>query len=357
MKKVFRRGLVVGKFCPLHRGHELLIRRALDDCDEVFVISYTQPSFPRCDAHTREQWLAELFPSVRALVLDDERFTKLEPIAPLPLPHGLPQNEAPPSMHRELVAWLCLSVLRTTVDAVFTSEDYGDAFAESLSASFRRAGEGGIEVVHVSVDRAREAVPVSGTALRANVHALRHFLSDIVYSSFVERVCFLGGESSGKSTLAGALAARLGTSSVAEYGRDLWEERGGYLELDDMCLIARTQLERERRSSLIAHRWLFCDTSPLTTLFYSHALFGQATEELEALSHTRYDHVFLCAPDFPFVQDGTRKNDAFRLEQHRWYERELLSRGIDFVELGGSVEARIARVLEAVESKAKRGDA
>lgn len=135
---------------------------------------------------------------------------------------------------------------------------------------------------HVSVDPARKAVPVSGSAIRNDPHGLREYLSPIVYASFIERVCFLGGESSGKSTLSQALAARLETSWVAEYGRELWEERGGNLEREDMLLIAKTQLERERGSGLVANRWLICDTSPLTTLFYSHALFGRAEPDLEA---------------------------------------------------------------------------
>ena len=33
-----RRGLVIGKFMPLHRGHQLLIDAALADCDDVTVV-------------------------------------------------------------------------------------------------------------------------------------------------------------------------------------------------------------------------------------------------------------------------------------------------------------------------------
>lgn len=353
MNERFRRGLVVGKFCPLHRGHELLIGHAIAHCDDVIVISYTQPPFPRCDAEARERWLHELFPTVKTIVLDDARFSRLAAATPWPGPPVLPHNDAPASIHRELVAWLCQAVLRTTVDSVFTSEDYGDGFAESLSESFSKAAGAKIEVRHVSVDRPREAIPVSGSAIRDNPHGLREFLSPIVYASFVERICFVGGESSGKSTLAHALATRLETAWVAEYGRELWDERGGNLQWEDMLLIAQTQIERERASSLVAKRWLFCDTSPLTTLFYSHAIFGRAERALEGLADTHYDHVFLCAPDFPFVQDGTRRDDAFRHEQHRWYRRELCARGIDFIELTGSLEERITRAVKELDRRTK----
>ena len=48
MNLFFRRGLVVGKFCPLHLGHELLIRRAQTECEELVVLSYTKPGFAGC---------------------------------------------------------------------------------------------------------------------------------------------------------------------------------------------------------------------------------------------------------------------------------------------------------------------
>ena len=71
--KHFHRGLVVGKFSPLHRGHELVIYRALEMCREVVLISYSKPEFPGCEAERREQWLADLFPKAIRLVATEQR--------------------------------------------------------------------------------------------------------------------------------------------------------------------------------------------------------------------------------------------------------------------------------------------
>jgi len=73
MNKRFQRGLVVGKFSPLHHGHEALILRALGECDEVFLISYSNPERPGCDAGRRDLWLSTLFPRIRHLAVTDER--------------------------------------------------------------------------------------------------------------------------------------------------------------------------------------------------------------------------------------------------------------------------------------------
>lgn len=344
----FHRGLVVGKFSPLHHGHELLIRHAMDRCNEVVVISYSKPEFSGCEADRRKKWLDELFPTARALVVTDESL------------HGfddfhlkkMPDNGDAETIHRRFVASLCTRVLGVTVDAVFTSEEYGDAFAAELSEYFREDSGSSGAVRHEPVDPGRHEVSISGTQLRSDIHANRRFLSPIVYASFIKRICILGGESSGKSTLTAALAERFQTTHVAEYGRDLWEQNGGVLALSDMLPIARTQVVREEEACLHAHRYLFCDTSPLTTLFYSRRLFGYADPALERMAERRYDLVVLCAPDFPFVQDGTRQPDSFREEQHGWYLEELRVRRVPYLLVTGDLENRVMQVASHLRKNA-----
>ena len=331
-------GLVVGKFSPLHLGHELLIQRAMRQCREVVLISYSNPELPGCAAGDRQRWLSTRFPEAIVLIVDDAFL--------LPYGRTLPLNEAHASVHREFVGWLCLHVLKRVVQAVFTSEDYGDGFAAELACYFEMRLGHPSPVVHVSVDPARVQVPVSGTQLRADPHAGKPFLAPAVYASFVQTVCFLGGESSGKTTIAEAMATRLRTSWVSEYGRQRWQEKNGVLEYADMEGIALEQIQREERYRLQANRYLFCDTSPLTTLFYSLQMFGLASERLVKMAKRRYHFVFLCAPDFAFVQDGTRQVAAFREYQHSWYLRELAERDIAYVLLSGPVQVRIETVLQ-----------
>ncbi len=329
--KQFATGLVVGKFSPLHLGHELLIRRAMAACEETLIISYSEPELPGCGSHQREQWLRARFPQAVVLVLHNDQ-------------HTLPHNDADALLHRQLMGWACKHLLKRQVDAIFTSEDYGDGFAAELSRYF-----GGRPVQHVLVDQARGLVPVSGTRIRSDPHAHRAFMATEVYASFVQTVCFLGGESSGKSTIAEAMAAQLQTVWAAEYGRELWETKNGQLNYEDMRRIGTAQHQRERQLRGQANRFLFCDTSALTTLFYSREMFGRADPELERMAEQRYDHVFLCAPDFDFVQDGTRREAAFRQRQHDWYIAELHRHQISYVLLTGALPQRIAAVRKHLE--------
>jgi HTH-type transcriptional regulator, transcriptional repressor of NAD biosynthesis genes len=344
MTKRFRRGLVVGKFSPLHFGHELLIDSARDACDEWLVLSYSQPEFERCGAAVREGWLRARFPGVRALVLDDDR------LAQLCDEHGatrqrLPDNDAADEVQREFVGQLLLKVLRTPVQAVFTSESYGDGFAASLGRQF------GTPVTHVSVDPLRARRPVSGTAVRNDPAAWRTMVAPEVYADLLPRLCLLGGESSGKTTLAQALAQRLQTAWVAEYGRERWEQLGGrIMSPDELLNIARVQVQREIDAAQRARGWLVCDTSPLTTLQYCLIDHGRAPEELHRLARRPYDLVVLCDGDFRFVQDGTRRDDSFRVLQQSRTLEALRQSEVPCLIVKGSVDERVAQVLAALRA-------
>jgi len=349
----YRRALVVGKFCPLHLGHMHLIQSAIDASSEVLVISYTKPAFTGLGRARREAWLRELFPGVRSLVVDDASLGDLCARRGL-RPRKLPHNDEDAAVHRQFTAWLCHAICETTVDAVFTSEDYGDGFAVALSAYFGERFPGSAPVRHVQVDLARAAVPISGTRIRDNPHLHRQFMHPAVYASFVERICLLGGESSGKTTLAGALAARLDTQWVPEVGREHWEERGGALGYADMRLIAEGQVAREDVLARQARQWLVCDGSALTTVFYSLDGFGRVDPVVRRLAEQPYAFTFVCAPDFAFVQDGTRRDAGFRQRQHRWYCSVLEARGIPFMVLDGRVAQRMDAVCRLLNRGAGR---
>src|SRR5262245_62058544 len=173
--KVFQRGLVVGKFSPLHRGHELVIRRAFELCREVVLISYSNPELPGSEPSRREQWLAELFPQAHRLVVTDDWLRQRFPAL-----NGsviIPPNDAEDLVHRRFVGFLCAGGLGLTVDAVFTSENYGDGFARELTNYFREHNSSAPEVRHILVDRERINAPVSGSQIRADVEANRQWLS------------------------------------------------------------------------------------------------------------------------------------------------------------------------------------
>jgi HTH-type transcriptional regulator, transcriptional repressor of NAD biosynthesis genes len=164
----------------------------------------------------------------------------------------------------------------------------------------------------------------------------------------VRRLALLGGESSGKTTLAQALAAALHTVWVPEYGRELWEALRRTLTAPELVQVAQQQIQREDQLALQARDWLICDTTPLTTLQYCLHDHGDAPAALHAMAQRRYDLVVLCHADFDFVQDGCRRDDAFRAEQEAWTVTQLTQMGQAFVRATGPLPTRVQQVLQHV---------
>lgn len=164
----------------------------------------------------------------------------------------------------------------------------------------------------------------------------------------VRRLCLLGGESSGKTSLARALAAHLDEPWVPEYGRERWLEIGGTFSLDELLQVGRQQAAREDAARGQARRWLICDTSPLTTLVYSLLDHGSAAPDLRALAGRPYELTLVCAPDFSFVQDGARRDACWREAQHALTLQLLREQAQPYELLQGDVPTRLQQALAAM---------
>jgi HTH-type transcriptional repressor of NAD biosynthesis genes len=333
----FGSGLVVGKFSPLHLGHEWLIQQAAMQCNRLLIVSYANPEFDRCDAQTRRRWFAVRFPEHETLVIDatwPKQTCARRGIAVRPLP----LNDSSDEEQQDFLAWLLKDVLKRIRYAIFCSEPYGPSCASRLTKAL------GHEVAAVIMDLDRNQFGISATQIRQNPFKQRRWMSPEVAGAFVHRIVFIGGESSGKSTLAAALAAHYKTSWVHEYGRELWEQQNGVMSEEDLLKIGHEQIRREEEALCSANRYLFCDTSPLTTLGYSLWMFGRIDPELANLATRAYAAAVLCKPDFPFVQDGSRREEAFRDQQYAWYQEQIGTMKCPVLEVGGSVSERVSTV-------------
>ncbi|MBA3531684.1 MAG: adenylyltransferase/cytidyltransferase family protein [Ardenticatenales bacterium] len=56
-------GLTLGKFAPLHRGHQFLIETALAEMEQVSVIVYDSPEVTAVPLPVRAGWIRQLYPA------------------------------------------------------------------------------------------------------------------------------------------------------------------------------------------------------------------------------------------------------------------------------------------------------
>jgi NadR type nicotinamide-nucleotide adenylyltransferase len=166
------------------------------------------------------------------------------------------------------------------------------------------------------------------------------------------RVAIVGAESSGKSTLAAALAIHYGTVWVPEYLREFVETYGRVPHEEDQYGIARTQMEREDEAAPQASRFLFCDTTPLMTGLYSRWYWGRVDAQLAELER-RHDYAFtlVTAPDSPWEADGLqRESDAVRQTIHEQVLHALDERGIRYLMVTGSLPQRMLQATRYLNS-------
>jgi HTH-type transcriptional repressor of NAD biosynthesis genes len=318
-------GMVLGKFMPPHLGHVYLVDFARSYVSDLTVVVGTLAREP-IDGELRARWMRELFPTTRVVHLTDENPQE---------PHEHPQFW---DIWRESL----LRVLPGRPDYVFASEMYGERLARELDAEW------------IPVDVGRTIVPVSATAIRADPLGHWRYIPRCVRPHFVRRVCVVGPESSGKTTLASALARHFGTTWVPEYARTLLERRGDStpasapVRPEDMMRIVRGQVASEEALAPDADRVLIVDTDALTTLLWSDLLFGRHDLALdEAAAHHTHDLHLLCQPDIAFVPDVVRYAERERPAFFDRLRSELERRGRPFVVISG--EARLERAIAAVD--------
>jgi len=201
-EKPFELGLVVGKFSPLHLGHEWLINQAALQCSHLLILSYANPEFSRCDVPARRRWFAARFPEHETLVIDANWLDQACAGRGIGA-RQVPNNDANDAEQQFFLAWLLQYLLQRTPDAILCGERYGPSCANVLSEALQH------KVHAVILDPDRNQVPISATQIRENPYAQRRWMSPEVAGAFAHRIVLLGGESSGKTTLADALAVRL----------------------------------------------------------------------------------------------------------------------------------------------------
>ena len=168
------------------------------------------------------------------------------------------------------------------------------------------------------------------------------------------RVVIIGAESTGKTTLAIALADHYQTTWVPEFGRLYTEARRPRGELwrsDEFTFIATEQVRMEDALERSANRVLICDTDAFATAIWHERYLGRPSPDVLAVAAgRRYDLYILTDVDTPFVPDDIRDGESIRGWMHKRLQDELSLMRVPVLLLSGPHEQRLAAAITRIDT-------
>lgn len=371
MRASFRHGMVIGKFYPPHAGHAFLIRTAAASCDRVTVVAMAADveSIPLAE---RVSWLSEM-------VADQAHVAVVGTVDNLQVDYDDEEVWAGHvTLMREAVD-KGPHAAAAPVDAVFTSEPYGEELARRFDAA------------DVRLDPSRATYAVSGTKVRADPIGQWHHLAPPVRAWFARRVVVLGAESTGTTTLsldlAEALRARGGPHSstgwVAEYGReytvaklavaralarrdaDPAKAEGDVPTIFDLAwddgdfeAVALRQCADEDAAARAGGPVLICDTDALATTIWQERYTGHVTDAVRRIAATmppRALYILTSEDGVAFEDDGLRDGEHLRAWMNGRFREVLGECGVPWIEVRGDRHERVQQALTMIDAMLAAG--
>ena len=167
-------------------------------------------------------------------------------------------------------------------------------------------------------------------------------------------ISVVGGESTGKSTLAAGLGARLPGIVVAEGLRNWVDRHGRVPRATEQSAVMDGHRQAERsallRADTTGQPWVISDSGPLMTAVYSIQYYGDDSLLPLALEWTaQSEQVVWCQDDFPWQPDPQRDGPDARTGSQQILAAIFAdSPRLPVLAVRGPLNARIDTVLAAV---------
>jgi HTH-type transcriptional repressor of NAD biosynthesis genes len=319
------KGLVFGKFMPLHAGHILLINFALQHCDHLYIVLCYTANEP-IEGLVRYQWISQSFRSNANITIISFEYD--ESVLP---------NTSVSSRDASLAWAKAFQSLVPGISMIFTSEDYGDYLAEYMHAK------------HISFDKERSIIPVSATVIRSNPLLYWNYIAGSAKIGFVKRIALVGSESTGKSVLTEKLARYYDTSFVPEMAREVVETTNE-CKPADLYKIAALHANEIQSKLATANKLLFVDTDLITTKSYSTFLFNEELVVDDWIEETNKFSLYLfLEPDCEYVQDGTRLSLEDRNALSIHHKKKFEEAGVPIISVLGNWDERFEKAIDIID--------
>lgn len=331
----YKVGMYGGSFNPLHLGHVNDIIMASNMVEKLYLVLSVTDDSKEIDHRERFMWLK----NITAHMDNVEVFEMFDDCK-----------------NKETTNWKkgaedIKNYIGMPIDVVFAGDDYkGKNIWEELYDTS--------EIVYFP----RSDINISSTEIRKNPYKYFEYLPKCVQEYYTKKVCIIGTESCGKTTLVRNLATYFNTTHVEEAGRYVCDDAGG---IDNMqpkhyfqILFKHKELEREALKG--ANKVLIVDTDSLITLYYYKLGFEGTNEINKAFENiaegisvlNNYDLYIFLEPDVKWVQDGTRTygEQNIREENNKKLKKIFDDNNIKYVCINGDYQNRYEESKKLIKS-------
>lgn len=332
----YKVGMYGGSFDPLHIGHIDVIIKAASQCEILYVVLSYSRERDSIPMEYRYRWIRNCFrhmDNIKIILLEDNAASK---------------SDYNTDYYWEKGRDYVLSQIGTDVDVVFCGDDYtGTNRYENLYKC---------DVVYFD----RTTIPISSSAIKNNPFEYWEYIPKICRPYYTKKVLFVGGESTGKSTLTANLALAYNTNCLEEVGREVCDYAGdeNLMISSDFHEILLKHKTKELELIKQSNKLFFVDTDALTTKFFAQFLLDSDKNNVEYLADAitqinTFDLIFFLEPTVAFVQDGTRnvKIEADREKYSQQIKSLFDEAGLEYICLSGDYLNRYEEVKRVIKEK------
>lgn len=167
------------------------------------------------------------------------------------------------------------------------------------------------------------------------------------------KIALLGPESTGKTALAQQLARHYATRWEPEYARGYVEKLNRPYTYEDVCAIARYQIDKELalENTCGQEQLIFFDTELIITkVWFEYCYSNVPAFVSEYMKCHSMDLYLLCFPDLVWEPDAVREHGNDRDYFFEWYRREIEQTGKPYVIVKGTGDERLQNAAAATEA-------
>ncbi len=146
-------GFTIGKFAPLHKGHEYLIEKAIAEMDDVYVL-INDTNATKISLEERAKWIQNKYKKVHVILGKNP-----------PTQYGMDETSI-----KIQTNYLKNVFKDIPVTHFYSGEDYGKYVARDLN------------VKNVKVEK---KIPISATIIRKNIEENKKYISNEIYKEII----------------------------------------------------------------------------------------------------------------------------------------------------------------------------